>query len=443
MSKLFRASLWEIRRSPALQKFGFALGFGFLLIFKAGLTEGQGSFYQPQGGSELCPMLSFWCSWFMGQSVTWDHLAHFGLITSSLAALMFFFNRWLHLACWLLFGTHMSLLFLYGLNGTWANSHIVLMLMAAFLFLWVPNKKDCLRILVAGFLVTTGLNFLNTEWLTGSWILERLPVQPKMGEWLSALVALSYIVAPALLLIRDVRFFAVGFLLATATQVLLFIVDQPFEPAIQSLGLSLFLFAFIEERKQARERFFQSYVHPEPSRLWVLLVFILFLVSQAPVRFALGPAALQLWTSSLVIRPKLQSHQCRVLQYWHETQEHHVAIGRVSMDSETSSEVMRSAQRGTESEKPAVPSDPTKTPLLADDVSREKSSHHSSKDLLPCQPRHLVNLAMKNCGSAQGPIDAAFYLRSFQEIQFVKIFHSHNICQEGDKLVEQLRIQSW
>ena len=58
-------------------------------------------------------------------------------------------------------------------------------------------------------------------------------------------------------------------------------IGKPFGPLVLNLLILFFIFYFIERRRFERETLYQSYVRPEPTKIWVPIWIALFVAAQS------------------------------------------------------------------------------------------------------------------------------------------------------------------
>ena len=182
-------------------------------------------------------------------------------------------------------------------------------------WLFLPSKVLSFKLLLAGYFVTSGIHKLSPEWLTGRWFIDNLNIPVKLAEWFAALSTIIEFIAPAVLFLKDGRYFISAFLTLLAYLGGLIYIGGFLAPTM--LGLMLFVFALqlLEERRIEREFIYQSFIRPEPSVVWSGLIVGVFVLGQALPWIPSLPVPLQKAGVVLSLKKRAKINECRQTTY--------------------------------------------------------------------------------------------------------------------------------
>ncbi len=203
------------------------------------------------------------------------------LISSSVIALICFLTRRiLGLAWFLLFVANMIYSVFYFSDASIATDVGALILLLSWSYLFIPNKPTVFRYVLFLFLIVSSYQHWTIDWLSGATLLNTISLPTKGLEWLAALTMSGYLIFPFLLLSPIAQRRTIGLLGIAAIQIIFFYYDRSFS-SISLLIISVFyLFEFFEIKRLERESLYQSYEHPEPSKLGPIIVSLFFLAAQ-------------------------------------------------------------------------------------------------------------------------------------------------------------------
>lgn len=306
-----KSQLWEIKKSSAVRLFGAVLAITHILTWV--YWESQGALpltYYAQSTPmcwslfESCSAMRFLPTSLM--SFLYNSYLALGIITAALfAATRLVGFGWFLLV--LLFVT--KLIFYFQDFRLSSNEHYYLFLLN-FFFLFIPNKERTLKALVISFYIASGLLMLSPEWLTGQWFIEYADIHPKLAEWFAGLSFLIYLIAPMGLLFNSFKYFTIGFLTLVGYHSVMWALDGFFTPTVMLAGISLFLFSYFERKKLETEYIYQSFIRPEPSKLWFILGLAFFWGAQSiPYWKVNHPAATQVG-DMLALNRTASSQEC-------------------------------------------------------------------------------------------------------------------------------------
>jgi hypothetical protein len=272
-----QANLWEINKSFSLRFLGAVLA----------LSQGVIAFNWFYGANSPLKFArhSTTVCWPMITNCSWVKLLSPGIIDATfwifalsicLSITLFIFTRAGGVSAFFLWVASLLGFFLYTQDFRLSSNAGFLTFFLSFIFLLIPSKAISFRFIIFAIYLAFALLKLNADWLSGFWILEKVSAPDKLGEWVAALITLIELIAPAMLLIRDGRYFWSGWFALIA-----------YHSAMAWLGLTHLSFLFIglliflglsdlEDRKLEREYIYQSFIHPEPSRFWTFLILTLF-----------------------------------------------------------------------------------------------------------------------------------------------------------------------
>ncbi len=154
-------------------------------------------------------------------------------------------------------------------------------------FLFVPKKLTLIRYSTLFYFFLSGFRELNSDWLSGKSLEPQLHhlshLSIKGLEWVAALDILFRWALPPLLFSVMPQQFSIGVLALIA----FLAAHYWFLHDFQSIVLIFFVFSFVldyfERKRIEQESMYQSYAHPEPSRLWWPILFALFVVAQTKI----------------------------------------------------------------------------------------------------------------------------------------------------------------
>jgi hypothetical protein len=315
--EIFRASIWEIKKSSSLKILGGVLALSHLLQFIFWQTNGQLPLQYMLEPQPMC--------WPMFESCTWLRIFPIALMRAflfgygffaTLSFLFFFFTRFTGFAFSLLVLALAPGLLLYVQDYRLSSNPGYVLMMFSLLYLFVPGKARLFRVFIVSFFVASGILKLSSEWLSGDWFLEHWPMPAKLAEWLAALSGLIELVGAAALLFRDGRYFWSAWIVMFGYLSVTWWATGFYGPTL-FLGLLIFLAAQdLEMRKGDREFIYQSFIRPEPTKLWSNILLGIFWLSLAAAHFHLPGARLFRPVSSLLIpHPIAASQKCDQTTY--------------------------------------------------------------------------------------------------------------------------------
>lgn len=280
--EFLKSNLWEIKKSSVLQIFGGLLALAHLLTYIYWFRSGNLPLYYHANPQPMCWTMVENCEWakLLSPSLMEVVFHSYGVI-SGLVVLCFFATRLIALG-WVLLAALLfikGILYVQDLRLT-GNVHYILFLLN-FCFLFIPSKQNVLRWMVVSYYVASGLLRLSPNWLSGQWFIEELHVPIKLGEWFAAMAVLVEMLAPAALFFRDLRNFLIAYFTLIAFHIFMWYTGGFLEPIVMLLVLQLFPLLYYEERKVEREYLYQSFIRPEPSKIWVYITLGLFWTVQS------------------------------------------------------------------------------------------------------------------------------------------------------------------
>jgi hypothetical protein len=277
-----------------------------------------------------------------------------------------------------------------------SNEHFFWLLLTL-LYLFIPNKENTIRFFVVSFWVAWGLIRLRPEWMTGLWLLDHISMPVKLAEWLAAMSVLLVMILPFGLLFQDGRYLAVSTVTMIGLNIFFWLLNDFFSPAMNLCALSFFLFYWFEKRKSERDFAYQSFIRPEPSRLWVILMLLLFWSGQLIPFIPRNHALLHVYQEVMALTPLKAVDDCKAFAFAQFDKE----LRQIDTDA------MFSAR---------------------------------SEDL-KCNPHVNFMEFRKVCKDLQqeGPLknmQVSFYKRGFKDVFYQKVFESSNICQSDLTLMK-------
>jgi hypothetical protein len=280
--EFFKASLWEIKTAPSLKILGGVLAAGHLIQFLFWQTTGQLPLQYAMESAPMCWPLFDSCNWIRIFPIPMLKVFLYAYAFFSLSSLFFFFfTRFTSFAFFLLVCAFVPGFLLYIQDFRLSSNPGYVLFLFTVLYMLVPGKGRLFRLFIVSYFVASGLLKLSPEWLTGSWFTQHWTIHTKLAEWLAVLSTLIELLASAALLLRDGRYFWTGWATLFAYLCALWWATGYFGPTL-FLGLLIFMAAQdLETRKSDREFIYQSFIRPEPTKLWSNLLMLLFWLSLA------------------------------------------------------------------------------------------------------------------------------------------------------------------
>lgn len=285
--KFFETNLWEINKSFALRFLGAILAFSQALIAYQWFNGSNSPLLFSRQTTTVCWPIFSACSWVKLLSPGVIDAAYWIFVVSLVVAILFFLlTRAAGASAFFLWLSTLFGFFLYTHDFRLSSNAGFLTFFLSFIYLLIPSKIFSFRFIVFAVYLSFALMKLNSDWLSGYWIMEKVQVPIKLGEWLAALTTLVEWIAPATLLIRDGRYFWSGWLTLMAYHVAMAWLGLT-HLSLLFIGLLIFFgLVDLEERKLEREYIYQSFIHPEPSRFWTFLILIVFAFCQLSQHFS-------------------------------------------------------------------------------------------------------------------------------------------------------------
>ena len=282
-----KKNFWELDRSPSLSYVGAIIAFLHALTYYFWTRNGL---LGPHAEKlHLCWDFAPKCDVTAAGGVQLI-LFHVYLGLAVLACLTFLTRRVTKLAWSLLLLTFLFMLYFYIGNASLASDILAFFIVANIGFLFLPRKPTLLHACTLFYFFISGFRELNSDWLSGMSLHKELHLSVKGLEWVAAMSILFKWALPPLLLSTTPQQFAIG---VVALLVFLF-GHYWYLHDYQSLVLVFFVFIFVldffEKRRLERETMYQSYEHPEPSKVWWPVLFGIFIIAQTRVmqRFSLS-----------------------------------------------------------------------------------------------------------------------------------------------------------
>lgn len=311
--EFLKSNLWEIKKSSGLQIFGGLLGLIHALTYWSWAASGNLPLVYHANSQPMCWSLMESCQWvkFLSPGMM-EFIFHAFGVLGVLAAGLFFFTRISGLGWFLLF----VILFLKGIlyiQDLRLTSNVgYALFVLQFCFLFIPNKTSVLRWTLVSFYVASGLLKLSPNWLSGQLFIEELKVPVKLGEWLAAVAVLAEMLAPAVLFFKELRYFLGSYFVLIGYHGLMWYSGHAAESMTMLILLQLFPLLSYEERKMERESLYQSYIRPEPSRVWLWVSLISFWVVQGMPYWPHNPSPqLKHLEYGLALTPIAANQECQ------------------------------------------------------------------------------------------------------------------------------------
>ncbi len=317
--RFFEANLWEINKSFALRLLGCVLALSQGIIAYQWFVGTNSPLRFARQTTTVC--------WPMVANCNWVKLLSPGIIDGFywvfvagilLAILLFLFTRAAGASAFFLWLSTLLGFFLYTQDFRLSSNAGFLTFFLSFVYLLVPSKVFSFRFIIFAIYISFALLKLNSDWLSGYWILGQIQAPDKLGEWLAALITLIEFIAPATLLVKDGRYFWSGWATLIVYHAFMAWLGLT-HVSYLFIGLLIFLgVADLQERKLEREYIYQSFIHPEPSRFWTFLILFLFGLSQFSHHFdwLKGQSRLSNYVTLFTPYPVSRVENCTG-QLWH------------------------------------------------------------------------------------------------------------------------------
>lgn len=300
-----KPNFWEIDRSTSLQNFGAI--FSLLHIFNYFFWHAQGHiFTSNEARPLLCWSILPHCEInpFLSHPTIVSFLFSTYLVTSTLSLLFFIWRRYIGLS-WFSFAiTNFIMVIFYLSDASLSKDIYSLFLVLNFAFLFMPGKTLIIRSAVILFYFISGLRELNPETLSGFGLHEYVQYPYKILEWIAAIGIAIKMTLPILLLSpigQRLSLAAIGLL---SYHAFYFYYFHDFKSLVLIGLIVFFIFDFFAKKRFELETLYQSYAHPEPSRIWWVLVIGVYTLIQTPI-FGKNPV-----DRPLYITEPLQLNEC-------------------------------------------------------------------------------------------------------------------------------------
>lgn len=277
-----KSNIWEIERSPLLSYLGALLS--ALHFFTYFYWKQTSPFLlNPSQPPILCWDFFPHCTSLPQFSLG---LVHGLFFTYSLLALvsfcMFMFRRFFATAWFLLFLVTTIKYTVYFFDASLASDIHGLLLFLGIGYLFVPNKSQLVRFTVLMYYLVSGYNDLSPDHLSGFTMMKHYPLPLKGLEWMTAIGVLIKWTLPFLFFTPFGHRLALSISILSAFHIFHFYFQKDFESLALGLFLIYFVADFFERSRLEREKYYQSYALPEPSKLWWPLYLSIYLYVQSP-----------------------------------------------------------------------------------------------------------------------------------------------------------------
>lgn len=324
-----RGQLWEIEKSASLRIFGGILALANALTFLSWNSHGQ----LPLKLYSEAPMC-----WTLFENClalrivpfsVFSGLYYFYFALSLITAVMFFFTRAVAVNWSLLFALLLLKSFIYFQDFRLSLNIHYFLLCLQFLYLFVPSKRNVLLGFIVSYYFASGLLKLSPEWLTGQWFIQHKPMKIKLAEWLAAVSILIEMIGAASLLFKRGKYFLLGFLALFVYHGVFWWLEGFFPSLVYMMILLFFWLQDWESRKFESEYLYLSYLRPEPSNAWVVVVLSLFWVIQIFSIMAPSQAKARQTFDAFALDRLASNQECRLTtfaQYEDRTEQIQIAI---------------------------------------------------------------------------------------------------------------------
>jgi len=290
---VLKTNLWEIERSPLLNHLGALLSVFHVINYFFWVAQKQ--LGEPSGNTPLlCWEFFPSCSQVLLKSPGFfTSLLTVYLVFSCLGFLAFLWRRFVVMSWAFLFLTSVLHLTFYILDASLASDMHGFLIFIEFTFLFVPNKLSSLRFGLISFYLLLTLRELNGDWLSGASLNNIFPFPLKGLEWVAAFGVVIKLTLPFLLVSSVGQRVALGVSGLLTFHSFHFYFKKDFESIVMGILVLFFILDHFERVRLEREAFYQSFAHPEPSKLWWPIFICLYLLAQTPL-------FLQHWPTELI-----------------------------------------------------------------------------------------------------------------------------------------------
>lgn len=389
--EFLRANLWEIKKSSTVRIYGIILGLAHILTFIFWLQNENLPLKFASSASQMCWPTFESCQYLHSISDSWLTFFFYSYIVFAvLASITLFSSRAVGMGWFLLLVATLlkAVLYLQDFRLS-ANIHYLHFLLSI-VWLIFPSKILSFKWIMAGYFFFSAMHKLSPEWLTGRWFLDHVEMPIKLAEWMAALSAMIEFIAPMVLFLKDGRYFLSAYLTLWIYFAGLAYADGFLRPALLLMFSLVFLLHILEERRAEREFIYQSFIRPEPSKLWTLVIVVIFWAAQVLPWVPQLPPPLERSRVVLSLRSPPKMNECRQTTY---------LIGRDFL-----TEISQTPEKGTL--KNHTVCDPYLNMLEARSFCEQKKS----------QP-------------ALETVASYFFIRGLKDTQFQAVFENDDICQ--------------
>jgi hypothetical protein len=263
-----KGNFWEIERTPRL--FQFSTLFSFIHVIAYFLWSKQ---TQVIGAEVARPILCWGFYENCQNSLVVTKLGISFLLGTYLtfAILAFFSSLWRRsaFATWILvlFTSALHLL-IYSLDAGRALDIHGLIVVLGLGYLFVPNKLPFLRTTIVVFHVFLAWRELSPDWLSGAGLIGALPFPLKGLEWMASMGVSIKMTLSLLLVSATWQRMALGAAGLMGYHGFIFYFRHDFSSFALMLLILFYVLDYLAKKKSEFETLYQSYAHPEPSKLW-------------------------------------------------------------------------------------------------------------------------------------------------------------------------------
>jgi hypothetical protein len=289
-----RANIWEIDRSRLLSYFGSILSILHVVNYFYWVNRSQ--ILNPSHNSTiLCWDFSHHCGPLLNlPPPLFAGLLTAYLVLSGLGFLAFISRRVTKLAWTILLLVNLINIFYYISDASLAIDVQALLLLLNFGYLFIPSKATLVRYGVLVFYFIEGWREMTPDWLTGKALQGVIPLPLKGLEWVAVFGIAAKWTLPLLLLSPIGQRLVIAVLGLLAYHAVNFYFKSDFESIVMMCLVVYFAIDYFERRRLEREALYQSYAHPEPSKIWWPVYLAIFVAAQLP-QLTAKTSALQLF----------------------------------------------------------------------------------------------------------------------------------------------------
>jgi hypothetical protein len=307
--------LWEIEDSRSLRFFGGLLALTHCLTFLHWYFVGPLPM-QLYAGDPLCwPVFENCTALRIVPLGVFSFLFYFYFVIGLVTALFFFATRATALSWSLLLLLFFLKIFFYVQDLRLSSNVHYLLFGAQFIYLFIPNKQMSLKAFIVSYFIASGLFKMSPSWLTGDWFMHHNVKRVKLAEWFAALTILVEMIGTAALLFGRGRYFLLSLVAMVTYNSVLWWLDGFFTPAVNLAVIAFFVLVYFDEQRTNSNYLHRSFLRPQPSRLGLFVILILFWGAQLLPAIKWKDVRTRQTMSALAVNRVAANDQCHLVVF--------------------------------------------------------------------------------------------------------------------------------